>query len=321
MNTTSNDISDLFNLVSSISVSIIAIIGNSIVLFILTKQEFFKETFYRYLLIGTIFNTISALLIWPNNYPDLFLINEILISCQLYQYINDVSTTFSAWIIALCSVDTFLSVKYPTKFKFVKSFKAQIIIILSLSVLFCSLYSTDWIYLVINPEFGCLVVKAKTAFYLNIILGCSSIIFPFLLMLITNILTYLQLLKKSQINRNNVKRANNLFRISVGFNLLFLISSIPGFIVYLVANLANDVFISTSPFFFQFFNLLSYCFYSIDFFVYLIANRRFRESFFVMIKIFPFWKKNPENEVVGMNTGFIKRMKRSRNRVANSQII
>ena len=84
MNTTSNDISDLFNLVSSISVSIIAIIGNSIVLFILTKEEFFKETFYRYLLIGTIFNTISALLIWPNNYPDLFLINEILISCQLY---------------------------------------------------------------------------------------------------------------------------------------------------------------------------------------------------------------------------------------------
>ena len=153
------------------------------------------------------------------------------------------STTFSGWIIVLTSVDTFLSVKYPTKFQLVKSFKAQIIIILSLSVLFCSLYSTDWIYMVMNQKLGCLVNHANTAFYLNIILGCLSIIFPFLFMLLTNILIFLQLLKKSQINRNNFKRAKNLFRVSVGLNLLFLITTMLAMIVFLISNLSNVVFL------------------------------------------------------------------------------
>jgi len=214
-----------------------------------------------------------------------------------------VSTTFSGWIIVLTSVDTFLSVKYPTKFQFVKSFKAQIIIILSLSVLFCSLYSTDWIYMVINPEFGCLVVKAKTAktskkaktFYLNIILGCLSIIFPFLFMLLTNILIFLQLLKKSQINRNNFKRAKNLFRVSVGLNFLFLISTMPALIVFLISNLSNVVF-SSSPVFFLFLNLLSYIYYSLDFFVYLIANRLFRKKFYDLIKLCYILNKKCKND-------------------------
>ena len=142
MNSTTDDFNlDLFHQVSSITISLVAIIGNSLIFYILAKPEFRSQSFFRYLFFGTIFNTINALLIWPINYPDFFLINEILISCNIQQYINDVSTTFSGWIIVLTSVDTFLSVKYPTKFQLVKSFKAQIIIILSLSVLFFSVYA------------------------------------------------------------------------------------------------------------------------------------------------------------------------------------
>ena len=89
MNSTTNDFNhELFNLISSITISAIALIGNSIIVYILAKPEFRKESFFRYLFFGTIFNTINALLIWPINNPDFFLINEILISCNLQQYIN-----------------------------------------------------------------------------------------------------------------------------------------------------------------------------------------------------------------------------------------
>ena len=89
MNSTTDDFNlDLFHQVSSITISLVAIIGNSLIFYIFAKPEFKTQSFFRYLFFGTIFNTINALLIWPINYPDFFLINEILISCNLQQYIN-----------------------------------------------------------------------------------------------------------------------------------------------------------------------------------------------------------------------------------------
>ena len=116
-------------------------------------------------------------------------------------------------------------------------------------------------------------------------------------MLLTNILIFLQLLKKSQINRNNFKRAKNLFRVSVGLNLLFLISTMPAMIVFLINNLSNVVFSSfNSPMFFLLLNMLSYIYYSLDFFVYLIANRLFRKKFYDLIKLCCILNKKCKND-------------------------
>jgi hypothetical protein len=144
MNDTSSETNnDLFHLVSSITISSIALLGNSIIFYILAKPEFRSQSFFRYLFIGTIFDTIRALSIWPTYYPDYFLINEFTFRCNLYQYISDIHFSLSGWIIILTTLDTFLLVKYPTKFKFIKTFKFQMLIVLILFISFCSLYSTD----------------------------------------------------------------------------------------------------------------------------------------------------------------------------------
>jgi hypothetical protein len=74
MNDTSSESdNDLFNLVSSIVTSSITLLGNSIIFYILAKPEFRSQSFFRYLFIGTILDTINVLFIWPTYYPDYFL--------------------------------------------------------------------------------------------------------------------------------------------------------------------------------------------------------------------------------------------------------
>jgi hypothetical protein len=201
MNDTSSESdNDLFNLVSSIVTSSIALLGNSIIFYILAKPEFRSQSFFRYLFIGTILDTINVLFIWPTYYPDYFLISEYRVSCNLYQYISDICFSLSGWIIIFTSLDTFLLVKYPTKFKLIKSLKSQMLILLILFISFCALYSTDWIFMIVDSEYGCIVESPIIAFYLNLSLSIVSIVIPFLFTFLINILTFLQLRKK-QINR------------------------------------------------------------------------------------------------------------------------
>jgi hypothetical protein len=283
MNDTSSETdSDLFYLVSSITISSIALLGNTIIFYILAKQEFRSQSFFRYLFIGTIFDTISALLVWPTNYPDYFLINEFKVSCNLYQYINDVSSSLSGSIIILTSLDTFLLVKYPTKFKLIKTFKFQMLILLILFMSFCALYSTDWIFMIIDSKSGCVTVSTIIAFYLNLSLGIVSIVIPFLSTFLINISIFFQLRKK-QINRNNFKRAKKLFKISVGLDFLFLISSGPNFMIYLISNLSGIRY-QLPIIVYRIVSLLSYSYFSLDFFVYLFANRLFKQKFYELIK-------------------------------------
>ena len=281
MNSTQNIInSDLFNLVSSITVSAVALIGNSIVFYILTKKEFLKESVFRCLFIGTIFNTINALHIWPSNYPDFFLKNKSLFSCILINYVSAVFDTFSAWMIVLTSTDIYLTVKYPTKFLFRKKINYQMIIISILFILFCSLYSPYFIYTTIDPNYGCIAVSFEIAFYINLYFLILFTVLPFIIMAITNSLTYLHL-QKRQINQNNSKKAKRLFKTSLGLNLFFLISNIPVSTVFIIGNISN---INFSNVIYNIFKLITYAYFSLDFFIYYIANRLFRVYFFYLIK-------------------------------------
>ena len=281
MNSTTNDFNyELFNLISSITISAIALIGNSIIVYILAKPEFRKESFFRYLFIRTIVDTINAMLIWPSIYPDFFLIHNILIICQFNHYVNDVFNTLSSWIIVISSIDIYLTVKYPTKFHYRKKFKYQMIIFLILFITICSLYSTDFIYTITDPKNNCKAVSFQISFYLNLYSMILFAVLPFIIMAITNILTYLQL-RERKINRNQPKKAKKLFKTSLGLNLFFFISNIPVFTVYVIGNISNTNF---SDFFYNIFNLISFAYFSFDFFIYIIANRLFREYFYNIIK-------------------------------------
>jgi hypothetical protein len=295
MNATSKETDNsLFYLVSSITITSIALLGNSIIFYILAKPEFRSQSFFRYLFIGTIFDTINLLLIWLSNYADFFLISKLKIICCLYQYISTIFWTLSSWLLILTSLDTFLLVKYPTKFKFIKKFKFQMLIILILFISFCALYSTYWIFTIVDSEYGCVTVSPKISFYLNLSLGIFSIVIPFLSTFLINILTFLQL-RKNQMNINNSKRAKKLFKISVGLDFLFLFSFAPSFIIILIGNLSHILF--PEILYFILINIFPYCYFSLDFFVYLFANRLFKQKFFDLIKFdCNLNKKNKEDD-------------------------
>jgi hypothetical protein len=121
---------DTFSFVSSVTVTTIAVIGNSVVFIISLKQAFRKEPLFRYLIIGTIFDTLNVLLIWPSLFRDIFSINQLRWACVSYWYFNQIISFFTSWINALISVDTFLLVKNSTKFKFRENYKHQIAILL-----------------------------------------------------------------------------------------------------------------------------------------------------------------------------------------------
>ena len=93
----------------------------------------------------------------------------------------------------------------------------------------------------------------------------------------TNILTYLQL-KERKINRNQPKKAKKLFKTSLGLNLFFLISNIPVSTVFIIGNISN---INFSNVIYNIFKLITYAYFSLDFFIYYIANRLFRVYFFL----------------------------------------
>ncbi len=164
------------------------------------------------------------------------------------------------------------------------------LILLILFISFCALYSTDWIFLIIDSKPGCVTVSQIIAFYLNLSLGVVAVVIPFLFTFLINILTFLQLRKK-QINRNNFKRAKKLFKISLGLDFLFLFSNVPNFMIYLISNISGVRYLFP-VIVYRTLNLLSYCYFSLDFFVYLFANRLFKQKFYDLMKFHCILYKN-----------------------------
>jgi hypothetical protein len=61
-----------FNLVTAILFTVFALIGNCLVIFVLTKPKFLEVPLFRYLIVATIVETISVSFIWASGFPNVF---------------------------------------------------------------------------------------------------------------------------------------------------------------------------------------------------------------------------------------------------------
>jgi hypothetical protein len=122
-----------FNLTTAITISIIGLVGNTLVFYILTRPKFLKQSIFRYFLVTTGNNSFVLLTMWFYCMPDLFLMNSNSLSCKLTQYFGYLFYQFCPWIIVLNSFDRYLSVHFPTKFEFRTKLKYQV---LALSIIF-----------------------------------------------------------------------------------------------------------------------------------------------------------------------------------------
>ena len=269
-----------FHLSASIAITLLTIIGNSLVIYVLIKPLFRKETFFRYLAVASIFDILSALCIWLAYFPDFFLINEVDFMCKLYGFLPNLMNECSTWVIVLSSIDRLLAVRYPLKFGFRKKFKHQALIMLVMFVLLVLINLPYWFFLLIKSEYGlCLTVSDISIYiYLNVSAAVYQVFIPFGLMVIINSLTVYTLMR-SQVERTSTTRIKskkfakekNLLRTLIGLNLLFLFTNLPTRILYFINNYDILTEIVDSLY------LLRFVYFSSDFFVIFFSNYLFRK--------------------------------------------
>ena len=269
MNTTSiNSFNYItFTFTSSIIITVMAIIGNSTVLFILTKPQFKKKSLFRYLFIATIFDAINALYTWLYNYQDFFMINQNELICKLIHYFGHVTYLFNPWINVFISIDTFMAVKFPIKFQVRNTYKFQIVIIICLVISLFLVNIPYLMYLKITQyggNYGC-AADSNEAILLNLYIT---------ILLITNCLIFYHLVvaRKSS-NQNGHKNATRLFFVSLGMNFFFLIFYSPYRITMIFFN-----YNYLPLYVFNILFLLESIYNSCNFVIYIISNRLFREQ-------------------------------------------
>jgi hypothetical protein len=237
---------DYFNFIASLIFTIIAIIGNSLVLIILSKPKLRKESLFRYFIVTTIIDTINILLIWPFNFTDAFQINSSEISCKLFNYLPRVFYQFSPWINVLSSIDRLLAVKYTYRFKFRNELKYQL---LAISLIFVTILLVDfpnYYYPEISlNETSCIFSNWTIWLFIDLYAALMAVILPFSIMIITSVVTVRQLIKiKLKINKTNFENEKQLIKVSFGINFLFLISNIAYVILLIVCDAIQKVCIS-----------------------------------------------------------------------------
>ena len=274
------------NFTSTAVLTVFALVGNSLVLFILSKPEFLKVSMFRYLFAATIFDTINVLASWPSVFPDAFQINNNSLSCKLYLYFFFIPFQTSPWIISMSSVDRYLSIKYPKSLGFRNKFGFQMTAIIIIVVAIIMIDTPFLIYHdVVSNETGCAPTTYQVQFYLDILNDLVSTIIPFCFMISTTLLTaYLLINQKAKlkVNSKKLKKEMQLIKILFALDFYFLICNLPCCILTIVDDVLGINYFNTLSFYIL--NALSNVFFSCDFFIYFSFNKLFKRRFISLLK-------------------------------------
>jgi hypothetical protein len=272
-----------FGIISKSTLTVIGLLGNSFVFYILTRPKFFKKSIYRYMIFETILNTLLVIGAWIYNYPDIFF-NSSLTACKSIIYLSLSIYRLSPWIIALTAIDRYLSVKYPRKFEFRNKFKFQALAIF-LVTLAIGLAGTPNILnrtLDLNQT-RCITINQKTQIIMNIVNILLAVLLPILIMSISTSLIYHQLkIQKKNLNSNNLRKESRLCKVLFSISLFYFICNLPYSVVTLINNLSALPIVGT--FSFDIVLFISAIYPSCDFFIYFFTNKLFRSYFLSMIR-------------------------------------
>ena len=287
-----NSINSKFSLIAAIVLTIVGVIGNPIVFFILTKSRFRNVSIFRYSIVSVVNDSFVLITMWPYNFPEAFQMNTSSISCKLSQYFGYLFYQFCSWIIVLSSIDRLLSVKYATRFQFRNKLKYQA---LALSVIFVVIlfldipfYSYFDIHVQSNNSTLCATNDIFIQFYIDLTNLLISTIIPFFIMVLCTILIgHTLITQKSRLmeNRRTYKKELQYVKVLYALDAFFLICNLP----FCIQQLISDGFtINNKPYFFQTFifnvtNSIIYIQNAFAFFVYFISNKGFRKYFLSII--------------------------------------
>ena len=189
--------------VTSILLTVIGFIGNSISIHILTRPVFIKVPMFRYFLFCEIKNLIYFVYMWTWYVPNRFEWMIPSMFCKLWEYIGYVMYTMLSWVSVLNSIDRLLSFKYSDKYDFRKKFKYQALAVATILLLSMITNVPFYLYFVVTNSTICHIQDQEAVFYIYLVNSFISNIIPFIIMTVSTILILKHLVSKKRATHPN----------------------------------------------------------------------------------------------------------------------
>ena len=271
---------DLINIITTISFTVIGLVGNSLVLYVFSRKEFREKAMFRYLIAATIFDILNLLLLWFYNYPEQFKMNTYSFNCKIIVYLVNFAYSTNPWFILLSTFDRFLHVYYPHKFKFRNRLNFQLTQIALIIILMLIINLPFYFYFDLSGSLN----ETSCGYVENIeMIGFIAVLLPFILMILSTVLIANKLIGKKidQTNRIKHKNEKQFIKILISMDLFFLICNLPSCIYILTSDLMSINYFGTFTYILV--NDLTLVYNSFSFFVYFFCNKLFKRYFLSML--------------------------------------
>ena len=275
-----------FTLVSSSILTILSFIGNSLVIYILTRTEFRNIALFRFLTASAVFDIIATMFVWMIIFQETFGINKTDLNCQIFIYFSDVTLTTSIWIVAYTGIDRVMSVKFPKKYLFRNKFTFQIFIV---SIIFFgkllvnikNFYTNGLVLISQTNKTVCTRTNYELNVYSDLIGFIYNQLVPTLVTTITIIATfyYLSVLKKKL--KKEQKKERQFLTAFLSISLFYIITQVPFYIYIIYCDFSNTN--ATQSLFFNILLFLTNIYGTFGCLVLYFSNSLFRKHFKTLI--------------------------------------
>lgn len=202
------------------------------------------------------------------------------ISCKLQTMVTYLSLQYFAWIQATIAVDRFIAVWFPIKYKTACSWKLGLLVVVIELVAAAALNSLVYVGKGITDSGHCGELKEKLItdyFYVDLF---SFSLVPATITIICNSLLLYRLSRTTKVSGSKDKRLRALTVMLTVVNAVFVVTTLPVSIYYLVHQNVDSVknndrvtIVGVACF-----HLLQYFGTAVTFFLYCITGTQFRES-------------------------------------------
>ena len=222
-------------IIISVIFLIIGVLGNLISFFIYKNKDFKDHSATIYFKLICILNILIVLILSPYGMtPVIFDIN--IINCKINTVLIVVFPEIKSWVLAIASIDRFISFLAPSKLLFKNKFKFQVVIIIVV-ILFFGLLTFPYGYYMnvaeIENQTVCSVPTSSQLAWVFVYFKIEYFFFrsaiPFIVMLVTSItIGWKMYRRKALLSQNsNRKREEQLIISLIAMDVSFIIFRIP----------------------------------------------------------------------------------------------
>ena len=270
-----------FNFVTSILFTSIGLIGNGLVIYIISRPKFRSIAMFRYLIVATLVDTINLSTMWPALYINELNIMSVELSCKFFFYAIYVFYQFSPWLLVLSTLERYLSVKFQNRFKFRNEFKYQLLIMIIIFLMTVILDFPVFYYYSLHHNSTYCHVDYSIGIYIDVFNSLVAAIIPFFVMILLNgLIVHLLITQKQKLHRKEFKKEIQYFKTMLAVSSYFLLCNLP-FCILIVINDAMVIKYTHTLHFFVL-NALTFLYCAFNFLVYMLSNKLFRSYFWSM---------------------------------------